>query len=405
MTDTDLAGARLLVVGAGALRDRAFAVWARLGIHVVLADGFTRHRYDALVDDSVLVDARDGAGCASNLARWAESCDGITTLSEESSVTAARLAAARGTPGPSPEAALVARSKLRQRELCRAAGLAAPAYRRVGSAGEAATFLDELGVPAVLKPVGSAAGFGVHRVDRAGAALDAAWRAASEAAARGEVLAEEYLEGPEVSVEAIVRDGSVAALAVTVKETVGAPGFLERQHLSGAMVSDAGIESLVAALVEVFGIEAGPLHVEMKLDPRRGPVLVELATRPGGGWIPDITELSGWDFYADQARCALGRPVRGPSGRSAAAGVRFLFGRGTVTGAPVAAEVQGAFPSIVRAQSLVPEGSTLRRPRANWTRAGAVVAVAPDTETVVRELRGATSLVAQQMGVEEMFPA
>ena len=120
---------------------------------------------------------------------------------------AADAVRAAGIPcfGPSRAAARIEGSKAFAKEVMAAAGVPTAASRVCRSPAEVAAALAEFGPPYVVKDDGLAAGKGVVVTDDRAAAL-------AHAASCGEVVVEEYLDGPEVSLFAISDGWSVRAL-------------------------------------------------------------------------------------------------------------------------------------------------------------------------------------------------
>ncbi|MCU1500721.1 MAG: purD [Ilumatobacteraceae bacterium] len=115
--------------------------------------------------------------------------------------------ARRGVPcfGPTAALARLESSKGYTRALAQQLGLPSPAFVRTESATEALAWWHELGRPVVVKLDGLAAGKGVI-VPQSPAATEAAIR---ELAARGPIVVEERLTGPECSLMALC-DGTTA---------------------------------------------------------------------------------------------------------------------------------------------------------------------------------------------------
>ena len=106
--------------------------------------------------------------------------------------------------GPNAAAAQLEGSKGFTKDLCRANGIPTAAYVRVEREADARAALDDFGMPVVIKADGLAAGKGVTvAMTRAQA------EAAIAAAGNGPMVIEEYLEGEEASLFALV-DGEVA---------------------------------------------------------------------------------------------------------------------------------------------------------------------------------------------------
>jgi phosphoribosylamine--glycine ligase len=107
--------------------------------------------------------------------------------------------------GPSAQAARLEGSKAFAKEVMAAAGVPTARARVCSKVDEAAAALDELGAPYVVKDDGLAAGKGVVVTSDRDTAL-------THASQCQEVLVEEYLDGPEVSVFAITDGRTVVPL-------------------------------------------------------------------------------------------------------------------------------------------------------------------------------------------------
>ncbi|WP_051967284.1 ATP-grasp domain-containing protein [Kitasatospora mediocidica] len=252
----------------------------------------------------------------------------------------ARLAARLGLPGlPAPQAAAV-RDKALMRRRVEAAGLRVPRYAPACSAAELDAAAEAVGFPCVLKPTDSAGSIHVVRVDDR-AELHSAYRnlvgdPRSDLGRRldGKILLEEYLDGPELSVEGYVTDGQVRIVAVTRKFLGPEPHFVELGHVVHADLTPSvrrAVDAYVTAVVAALGVTVGPFHCELRL-PGGAPVLIELAARMGGDRIPQLVEIASGvplAHLAVAAHTGLGPdavPVRSP--RAKFAGIHFLTAPG-----------------------------------------------------------------------------
>lgn len=126
----------------------------------------------------------------------------------------------------------------------------------------------------------------------------------------GKVIVEEYLDGPEVSVEVMVVNGIVHVLQITDKITTGAPHFVEMGHTQPSRLpfpTQDAIRQVAESACKAVGINKGPAHVEMKVT-SRGPVMIELGARMGGDNITThLVPLStGIDMVGSTIKVALG---------------------------------------------------------------------------------------------------
>ncbi|MET7685063.1 ATP-grasp domain-containing protein [Streptomyces sp. NPDC005423] len=390
---------KLLVLGAGNQRERAFHRWAADGLEVTLVDGFSYARYDHLVEESLPEDVRDGARPdLAALCGLAAGYHGVTTLSDDCQITAAEVAERLGLPGPGPDAARLARDKRRQREVAAEHGLPTAAHHASEVPREIAEFAAARSGPCVVKPVGAGGSASVTRVTGADEALAAC--ETIRARGHGTFLVEEFLTGPEISYEAVVRGGQLVHSAVTEKEVVGDDCFLERRHLvtapgretPGSVAERARREevpALAAGLVKAFGVADAVIHLEVKLT-GRGPVPVEMAVRPAGDCIPELVERThGRDLYRELAALTTGREM--PTGErteedATVAGVRFSLGTGRVTGYARPVDVLRGLGSVRIAVQTGQVGRVYAEPAGNWDRIGHVLGWGPDRSVLEREL-------------------
>jgi biotin carboxylase len=181
-------------------------------------------------------------------------------------------------------------------------------------------------LPAVVKPSGTSGSRGVALL-RSAEDLDRWETGVREQDTPGPYLVEDYLTGPEFSVETLSFDGVHRVVGVTAKRTSGPPGFVETGHIFPAPLSDpdaAVIRRAATDLLDRSGYRFGPAHTEVILTPR-GPRIVESQARLGGDRIPLlIATASGFDIErAVFDTLADGRPAEPPVPRRYAA-IRFF---------------------------------------------------------------------------------
>lgn len=153
---------------------------------------------------------------------------------------------------------------------------------------------------------------------------------------QGGALIEEYLTGPEISIDGAVVDGRYTPLFVA-RKTVGMhPYFEELGHLVNAadgLMSDPQLLATLASAHRAIEFRHGVTHTEVKLT-GRGPVIVEINGRLGGDMIPLLAPVRDRDRAGRRSRRrgagqASGDPARRGAGplcrravRLSAAGLR-----------------------------------------------------------------------------------
>lgn len=260
--------------------------------------------------------------------------DGVLTWDDTRVVQAAALATALGLPTSPPEAVLRCRDKHRTRIALAAAGVAQARSELVGSLVEARAAAASIGYPLVLKPRALNASIGVVLVSDA-TELAGKFRIARAArldgvteAGTGQVLVEEYLAGPEVSVDTAWFDGRMQVAFVARKQLGFAPSFEEVGHVvdgNDPLLGDASLHAVLLAAHRAVGFHTGWTHTELRRT-ADGPKIVEINARVGGDRIPDIAELAlGVDAAGMAAAIACGHPPQSRPRRRRVAAIRFLY--------------------------------------------------------------------------------
>lgn len=222
---------------------------------------------------------------------------------------AAAIADALGLPFHPPEVIAAVYDKVLMRWRLREAGTEDVPSAVVGNAGELADFGDRNGFPLIVKPrsgTGSRAVVKVSSRDElAGGFARAVQAAGVESPA---FVAERYLEGQEISVEAFSEHGVHRVLGITDKSVDG--NFVEMGHTVRAPVADdAQVVDYVARVLDALGITDGPTHTELILT-AAGPRVVETHTRAGGDQIPQLlASVTGIDMVELAVRQVLGQRV------------------------------------------------------------------------------------------------
>lgn len=126
----------------------------------------------------------------------------------------------------------------------------------------------------------------------------------------GDVIVEEYMSGPEVSVETLSIDGTCHVLQITDKLTTGAPHYVEMGHSQPTRHSKEiakKISETAIAANKAIGIKNGPSHTEIIIT-GEGPKIVEIGARLGGDCITThLVPLStGVDMVECNIRIAMG---------------------------------------------------------------------------------------------------
>ena len=345
MTQPVLAMVESNTTGTG----RMFAVAARArGLRPVLLSR-RPERYPWVAQDSVDVVPAD-TDDAEAVVRAVRDVDlaGFVTSSEYFVAVTAGAAARLGLPGPDPDAVNRCRDKRQQRTALAGCGVLVPAYAAAATPEEAVRAATAIGFPVVVKPPDGTGSRGVRLCGSAGEVRrHVAVLLAQHHDERGRptlpaVLVEEYVRGPEVSVETFGTD----VVGITAKHLGPAPWFVETGHdHPGAVADGERIGAVAVSALGALGLGFGPAHTEIRLS-ARGPVVIEVNPRLAGGRIPTLVRLArGLDLVGATVDAVVGASSPPLAPGPGYASIRFLVasgaGRVRRTGGVAAAAVPG----------------------------------------------------------------
>jgi biotin carboxylase len=320
-------------------------------------------------------------------ARWAAGrrFDIVFGVREMAQVAVAETAEALGLPGNPPDAVRRVRTKDACREALRANGFRQPAVRLCAGLADATAFLAGTDGPWVVKPRDAMGSLGVRKVT-APSELPAAVEALPD---RRPFLVEEFVEGPEFSVEGVFLAGLPRVIAVTAKETLPPPHFVEVGHVLPADLppeTTAEIDRVVCAALGALDLRFGVFHVELWLT-EAGVVLGEVHVRPGGDWLHRLLAYAvpGLEVFGLVFDDALGRPVTAELTPTRAAAARFLtLPPGRLVSLHGWTDLV-AHPAVLHAHLDVQPGTLIEPVRESTDRCG-VVLVGADTPAQARAL-------------------
>jgi biotin carboxylase len=282
------------------------------------------------MDDTI--DATAMCAAARELAAH-QAVAGVLSWDEARILQSATVAAELGLPGGDPEMVLRCRDKHLTREALAAAGVPQPRSVLVADLSQAAAAADQVGYPLVLKPRAMGGSLGVVRAAGPGE-LAAGFEFARDCVVPGSwrydegVLVEEYVAGPEISVDSAVHRGELVPMFVARKRVGYPPYFEEIGHVVDAadpLLADPELAAVMRAAHEALGFTDGMTHAEYKLTPD-GPKVIEVNARLGGDLIPYLgMRASGMDPGLAAAAVACGQRPEPKADRSAAAGVQFFY--------------------------------------------------------------------------------
>ncbi|TDC66127.1 ATP-grasp domain-containing protein [Streptomyces hainanensis] len=254
---------------------------------------------------------------------------------------------------------------------------------------------ERVGFPCVAKPRTGSGGQDVHLLRSAADAADLAAQLSGEPA----LIVEEFLDGPEFSIEAHSRAGEHTILAITRKygavDTVGV-GVTEYRTTGYDMPADLDedtrerIHRLVVATLNAAGQRGGLSQTEVIVT-ADGPRLIESHAHPGATFVQELLRLAtGTDPIALGIASALELPPPEPAfDDRRCAGSRFLrLPAGLLEAVEGIAEAR-AIAGVRELEITVPVGSHVPEATSRVAGHGYVTAVADSPQELDAVLRKA----------------
>jgi biotin carboxylase len=404
----DFGGETLLVLGSAGLSKRGiFEAAKSRRLRVVLAKSgatWEKEYCDAVlgVDCAHYEDFDTVVRAVTDFARR-QGAGGVVTTADAGMPVLAAVAAVAGLAGPSPEVVGALRSKVRMRERFAELGLPSAASVAVSTHGTAVAAGAQIGYPVILKPAVGTGSAGVLLARDAAELREAyttARRAALNIGRNPGVVVEEFLEGVEVCVDAVVHEGQILFHNVMDKpRPMTGPLFEELEFVTPTSLSGDGLSAAydVSSLtVGRLGLGTGIAHTEMRMT-SGGPRLIETHFRVPGQRLPDIIERAlGVNLFGAAVDLAMGaRPalVRRQAGF---VGYRCVYSHRqgrlkAVRGLDSAA----AIPGVFEVETVTHPGEEIRTlPERNQQNIAYILAEGPDHASVRRSLATAIELVS-----------
>ncbi|TYT79896.1 ATP-grasp domain-containing protein [Treponema phagedenis] len=285
----------ILILGAGFMQTPALKIAKNLGLRVCAVDGNPEACGKDLADEFLPIDLKD----TDSLIKYAlglkadSRLDAVFTAATDFSASVAAIAEACHLPGHSLEAALNATDKGRMRSCFKAAGIASPLFAEIHESEKESALAIYTGngasFPAVVKPVDNMGARGCKLVtcaEELAFALDDALRYSRTRRA----VVEEFIQGPEFSLEGLVFNGKTCITAVADRHIFFPPYFIELGHTIPSQYEKKDTDELIAVFTEgarALGLRHGAIKGDIFL--KEGKAVVgEIAARLSGGY------MSGW---------------------------------------------------------------------------------------------------------------
>lgn len=389
-----------MILGARLLQVPAIRTAKQLNCRTLVVDGDPKAIGKSEADVFEPVDLKDLEGLLDRARKWQKEygLEGVFTAGTDFSASVAYVAEALKLPGIPYQTALDASHKARMRKRFSDSGVPSPSFLEMGEKDLRELPKKDLRYPLVLKPVDNMGARGVVRVD-SWEELQTQIRRSLRYSRSGKVVVEEFIEGPEFSLDALVYKGQIQICGIADRHIRFPPHFVEVGH---TIPSDAPIDvqeeviKTFKAGIRALGIDPGAAKGDVFYSPGKGGVVGEIAARLSGGYMSGWTYpySSGVNLTEGALRIALGEDPgdRTPKRFDTAAERALISLPGKVAsieGVEEARKISEVKDIFLRVQ----KGDTVVFPTNNVEKCGNVIAVAEERGRAVRSAEDAVSSI------------
>ncbi|WP_018665032.1 ATP-grasp domain-containing protein [Heyndrickxia acidiproducens] len=292
--------------------------------------------YEGCYDDLLVADIRDPKSIL-NAIDSSKYCkfDALIPATDYVTAVTARVAKVLKTFGTSVFAATCARNKDKAREVYAQKEVPSAKFAVVRDYEEAIQASKSIPFPFILKPTNTASSINVfyienktqlkQRMDE----LKKYKTSYMNFSVRGEYLIEEFLNGPEFSVELFLNHDKIEFVEVTEKHVSKPPYFVELMHVFPTTIDlnhKQKIINVAFKAAQALDFHNGPMHIEVKLT-SDGPKIIEVNGRPGGDCITSdlIPNAYGINIFKKTVELYLDHTVSIKKSKDYSALIRFIF--------------------------------------------------------------------------------
>ena len=306
-------GKTLVIIGAGFLQVPAIEIAKNLGITTIVTDMDKDAPGMKIADYPIVMSTRDTEGTAEAMIEFNQThhIDGVITVGTDMSMTVAAVSDALDLPGIRYEDAVAASNKLVMRKRLRMFDVPEPDFYACRTMEDLRNAADKLGYPFVLKPADNMGARGCMKVEDS-SMLDYAFSNAKSGSINGELIAEEYMDGPELSIDALVYNGEVFITGIADRIIEREPYFIEMGHVLPSALpqseTDKGVNVFIRG-IKALGITNGAAKGDINVT-KNGGMVGEIAARLSGGFMSACTYpyATGVSSIANAIDIALGWP-------------------------------------------------------------------------------------------------
>lgn len=269
----------------------------KLGLRVVLLADAAPDIDSSLLDDLIIANTYNYEEALSKVKEYNQvyPLSGVLTWSDKDVELVAKIGNELGLPALSEKSSQLARNKYLMREAMNKVEGLCPEFQFVQTFDDLLKAADKIGFPAIFKPVGASGSKAIFRVEQE-TDLNLLFKEMNESTnPKGkdiysyypnQYIYEEFIDGPEVSVDGLVKDNKIYIAGVTDKDvtedfSLEYTAFFPSKH-SKEIITELKDKAIKA--IKALGLNNCPFHIESRVS-SKGVRILEVAARAGGGFI------------------------------------------------------------------------------------------------------------------------
>lgn len=395
-----------MIIGGGLLQMPVILTAKKMGLQVIVTDYNSSALGMKDADIPIVMSTRDieGSVRVAKAQNELTPISGVLTVGTDASMAVAAVANTLNLPGIKFEDAEAATNKIKMRMRFKEHGVPSPNFLPIWSLSDAKKAGKILKFPIVIKPSDNMGARGVMRVDNFNQLADA-FKFSKGASPSGELIMEEFMDGPELSIDAIIYNNEITMTGIADRIIEYPPFFIETGHNMPSSLSKDIQESACHVMklgIRALGIDIGAAKGDIKIT-KDGPMIGELAARLSGGFMSAYTYpfSSGVDLMKAAIEVALGQE---PSNLEPVIS-QYCIERAIITKPGIVKKIIGLEEAlkISRIKEIflnVKPGDKVIQPRSNVEKAGHIIAIGKTLDEAVKSYEQCRDIIKFDM-IEE----
>lgn len=293
----------VLILGAGLMQKPAIKAAKKNGYKTFVIDGNTLAQSIRFADVFKNIDLKN----RDEILEYAidlknkENLKAVFTAGTDFSASVSYVTEKLGFNAHSFDSALNASIKSRMRACFEKSNIPSPKYYTFSSEmiteedyerdGKIYEAIKTLGFPCVVKPTDNMGARGCRMI-RSEFEMKSSIKVAIENSRTGTIILEQYMEGPEYSIDALIYDGTMTITGFADRHIYFPPYFIETGHTMPSIADEQVKKELISVFAlgaKALGLTCGAAKADIKYT-KDGPEIGEIAARLSGGY------MSGWTF-------------------------------------------------------------------------------------------------------------